>query len=169
MPGYYALAVVVGVLAVIATWIFGLPVAGEHNLQVWQAFIAWGCHFHSGGGIKGSRTAFVGMTFGAIVGVASIYLAHQLGGLGAFGAPVAVGVGAFVICLASAIPWLAVIPASVYGFAAVAGLVLLGGADGSMWDHSENALLPTAISVLIGAIFGYVSEALTNAITKKSA
>ncbi len=34
MPAYYALAVVVGVLAVVATWIFGLPVAGEHHLQV---------------------------------------------------------------------------------------------------------------------------------------
>ncbi len=169
MPAYYALAVVVGVLAVVATWIFGLPVAADNNLQVWQAFIAWGCHFHSGGGIKGSRTAFVGMTFGALVGVGSIYLAHSLGGLGAFGAPVAVGVGAFVICLASAIPWLAVIPASVYGFAAVAGLVLLGGPDGSLWDVSHEAILPTAISVLIGAIFGYVSEWLTGALTKKTA
>ena len=168
MPGYYALAVVVGVLAVVATWIFNLPIAGEHHLQVWQAFIAWGCHFHSGGGIKGSRTAFVGMTFGAIVGVASIYLAHQLGALGGLAAPVAVGVGAFVICLASAVPGLAVIPASVYGFAAVAGLVLLQGADGSLWDVSHEALVPTVISVLIGAIFGYVSEAVTNAITKKA-
>ncbi len=104
MPGYYALAVVVGVLAVIATWIFGLPVAADNHLQVWQAFIAWGCHFHSGGGFKGSRTAFVGMTFGPIVGIGSIYLGHHLGGLGACGAPLAVGLGAFVICLASAIP-----------------------------------------------------------------
>jgi len=164
MPAYYALAVVVGVLAVVATWIFGLPVAGEHHLQVWQAFIAWGCHFHSGGKITGSRTAFVGMSFGALVGVGAILLAHQLGALGDFGAPVAVGVGAFVICLASAIPWLAVIPASVYGFAAVAGLVLLGG----MWDNSQDAIVPTVVSVLIGAIFGYVSEAVTNAITKKA-
>jgi hypothetical protein len=164
MPAYYALAVVVGVLAVVATWLFGLPIAGENNLQVWQAFIAWGCHFHSGGKITGSRTAFVGMSFGAIVGVVSILLAHQLGALGSLGAPVAVGIGAFVICLASAIPYLAVIPASVYGFAAVAGLVLLGG----MWETPQNALVPTVISVLIGAIFGYVSEALTGALTKKA-
>lgn len=34
MPVYYALAVVVGVLAVLATWIFGLPIAADHNLQV---------------------------------------------------------------------------------------------------------------------------------------
>lgn len=162
MPGYYALAVVVGVLAVVATWIFGLPVAGEHNLQVWQAFIAWGCHFHSGGGVKGSRTAFVGMTFGALVGMAAVMLAGQLGSLGDFAAPVAVGLGAFVICLASAVPWLAVIPASVYGFAAIAGLILLKG------TAPADAIVPTAISVLIGAVFGYVSEAVTNAITKKA-
>ncbi|MBO9580206.1 MAG: DUF1097 domain-containing protein [Sphingobium sp.] len=162
MPGYYALAVVVGVLAVIATWIFGLPVAGEHHLQVWQAFIAWGCHFHSGGGVKGSRTAFVGMTFGALVGMAAVMLAGHLGSLGDFAAPVAVGLGAFVICLASAVPWLAVIPASVYGFAAIAGLILLKD------TAPVDAIVPTAISVLIGAIFGYVSEALTNAITKKA-
>ena len=162
MPAYYALAVVVGVLAVVATWIFGLPVAADHNLQVWQAFIAWGCHFHSGGGIKGSRTAFVGMTFGAIVGMAAVLLAGQLGSLGTLAAPVAVGLGAFVICLASAIPLLATIPASVYGFAAIAGLILLKG------TAPVVALLPTAISVLIGAIFGYVSEAVTNAISKKA-
>jgi hypothetical protein len=162
MPGYYALAVVVGVLAVVATWIFGLPVATEHNLQVWQAFIAWGCHFHSGGGFTGSRTSFVGMTFGAIVGMASVLLISQLGSLGDFAAPVAVGVGAFVICLASAIPWLSVIPASVYGFAAIAGLILLKNV------HATDALVPTAVSVLIGAIFGYVSEYLTGAISKKA-
>ncbi|MBO9576561.1 MAG: DUF1097 domain-containing protein [Sphingobium sp.] len=162
MPAYYALAVVVGVLAVIATWIFGLDQSTALNLQVWQAFIAWGCHFHSGGGLKGSRTAFVGMTFGAIVGMAAVLLAGQLGSLGQFAAPVAVGLGAFVICLASAIPWLAVIPASVYGFAAIAGLILLKG------TAPADALLPTAISVLIGAIFGYVSEYLTNAIARKA-
>lgn len=161
MPVYYALAVVVGVLAVLATWIFGLPIAADHNLQVWQAFIAWGCHFHSGGKFAGSRTAVLCMTFGAIVGMVAVMLAGQLGSLGTLAAPVAVGLGAFVICLASAIPYLATIPASVYGFAAIAGLILLKG------TAPTDAILPTFISVLIGAIFGYVSEALTNAIAKK--
>jgi len=162
MPGYYALAVVVGVLAVIATWIFGLPVSADNNLQVWQAFIAWGCHFHSGGKFTGSRTAVVGMTFGAFIGMVAVMLAGQLGSLGTLAAPVAVGLGAFVICLAAAVPYLGVIPASVYGFAAIAGLILLKGTP------PEQALLPTFISVLIGAIFGYVSEYITGAITKKA-
>ncbi len=60
MPAYYALAVVVGVLAVVADGFSVCRWRTEHHLQVWQAFIAWGCHFHSGGGVKGSRTVVRG-------------------------------------------------------------------------------------------------------------
>ncbi len=57
MPRLIALAVSVGVLAVVATWLFGLSPLVSMKLQVWQAFIAWGCHFHSGGKITGTRNA----------------------------------------------------------------------------------------------------------------
>jgi len=33
----------------------------------------------------------------------------------------------------------------------------------------EKAILPTVISVIIGAAFGYVSEMLANALTRKAA
>ena len=42
MPRLIALTVSVGVLAVLATWIFGLDPLVVAKLQVWQAFIAWG-------------------------------------------------------------------------------------------------------------------------------
>ncbi len=77
-------------------------------------------------------------------------------------APISVGIGAAVICLASKIPLLATIPASVYGFAAIAGLILLGKDM-----TATSALLPTILSIIIGAIFGFVSEALMNALKKK--
>ncbi len=163
MPAYYALALVVGVLAVVATWIFGLPVAGEHNLQVWVAFIAWGGHFHCGGKFAGVRDTVVCMTFGALVGMVAVLLAGQLGSLGAFAAPVAVGLGAAVICLASKVPYLGTIPASVYGFASIAGLILLKNVP------AQDAFVPTVISIVIGGIFGYVSEQVTAALTKKAA
>ena len=104
------------------------------------------------------------MTFGAIVGMVAVLLAGRLGGLGSLAAPVAVGLGAAVICLASSLPLLATIPASVYGFAAIAGLILLGTGVTPV-----SALLPTVLSVLIGAAFGYVSEMLAEALTKKPA
>lgn len=164
MPKLLALAVTVGVLAVIATWIFGLDPLVAAKLQVWQAFIAWGCHFHAGGGNLGSRQTVLCMSFGAVVGMVAVMLAGQLGGLGSLAAPIAVGLGATVIVLASSIGLLAAIPASVYGFAAIAGLILLGTGVAP-----QDALIPTILSVIIGAIFGYVSEVVSNALTKKSA
>jgi hypothetical protein len=152
----------VGVLAVVATWIFFLDsVAGAH-LQVWQAFIAWGCHYHAGGKLTGTRNTIVCMTFGAVVGMSAVLLAAELDALGQFAAPIAVGLGAAIICLASKLPSLATIPASVYGFASIAGLILLG--EGMT---ATSALVPTILSIVIGAVFGYVSEALAGALTKR--
>src|SRR4029079_6259534 len=131
-------------------------VAAAH-LQVWQAFIAWCCHYHSGGKITGQRNTIVCMSFGAVVGMAAALLAGQLGSLGGLALPVAVGIGAAVICLASAIPLLSTIPASVYGFASIAGLMLLGK------DMTPTAaLVPTILSIIVGAIFGFVSTRFVN-------
>jgi len=132
------------------------------HMQVWQAFIAWGCHFHSGGKITGTRNTIICMSFGAVVGMAAVLLSMRLGSLGQFAAPVAVGIGAAVICLASKIPLLGTIPASVYGFAAIAGLILL-----DKGVTATSALLPTILSIIVGAAFGFVSEAVTGALTKK--
>ena len=165
MPTLTALTVSVGLLAVVATWLFGLDPLATANLQVWQAFIAWGCHFHSGGRVGGSRTTIACMSFGAFVGMVAVLLAGQLGALGSLGslaAPVAVGLGAAVIVLASSVPLLATIPASVYGFASIAGLILLKPLP------PVQALLPTILSILIGAAFGYVSEMLAGALARKT-
>ena len=168
MPALFALATSVGLLAILDTWLFVEPLADFLPGLVWISFIAWGCHFHSGGGVKGSTTAIVGMSFGALVGLVAI-LAFQgpLAGLGDLAAPVAVGIGAAVICLASALPLLSTVPASVYGFASVAGATFLMS-DGPALDPGE-AIVPTIVSVIIGAAFGYVSEILANALTKKTA
>lgn len=167
MSAYLALAVSVGVLAVIDTWLFGVPLATFLPGLVWVSFIAWGCFFQSGAGTKGLTTAIVGMAFGALVGVVAIWaLMGPLAGLGDFAGPVAVGLGAFVICLASRVPLLSTIPASVYGFAAVAGATFLM-AGGETMDP-VGAYIPTVVSIVIGAVFGIVSELLANALTKKA-
>ncbi|MFC4256784.1 DUF1097 domain-containing protein [Altererythrobacter xixiisoli] len=165
MPAYYALAVSVGLLAVLDTWIYVGPLATTALAGlVWISFIAWGCHFHSGGGAKGTTTAIVCMSFGAIVGMLAVMGASgPLVGTGVMAAPIAVGVGAFVICLASKAPLLATIPASVYGFASVAGPILLAG------KTPQEAIGPVILSIIIGGIFGFVSELLANALTKKGA
>jgi hypothetical protein len=163
MSKYIALAVSVGVLAVVATWIFGLDPLVTAKLQVWQAFIAWGCHFQSGGKFAGSRTAVVCMSWGALVGMGAVLLAGKLGMAGSLAAPIAVGLGATLICLSSKVPMLETIPASVYGFAAIAGLILAGGVE------ATAAIVPTILSVIIGAAFGFISEVVADALAKKSA
>ncbi|WP_294000270.1 DUF1097 domain-containing protein [Sphaerotilus sp.] len=154
-----ALTLSIGLLAVVATWLFLGPLAAM-NLQIWQAFIAWACFFNNGGKSAGLKTTTICMSFGAVVGMASVLLIGQLGGLGALAAPVAVGIGAAVIVLAAHLPLLSAIPASVYGFASVAGLILLKGMS------ATDAIVPTILSIVLGALFGWASEQIAGKLTK---
>jgi hypothetical protein len=107
------------------------------------------------------------MSFGAVIGMLAVFLAGHLGALGSLAAPIAVGLGATVIVLSSKLSWLAAIPASVYGFASIAGLWLLGADTLAPNATVASALIPTVISIVVGAAFGYVSEAVAGALTKK--
>ena len=165
MSGYLALALSVGVLAVLDTWLYIGPLSTTVLAGlIWVSFIAWGCHFHSGGGIKGTTTTVACMIWGAVVGLGAVLLAT--GPLAGLDAPVAfgiaVGLGAALICLSSKVPLLATIPASVYGFASIAGALPLYDGDPKL------AIMPVAASVIIGAVFGFVSEIVSNALTKKT-
>jgi Protein of unknown function (DUF1097) len=159
MPLLFALAVSIGILAVIATWLFLGPLAAM-GVQIWIGFIAWACFFHAGGKTKGLQTTIISMIFGAVVGALSVMLAGALGSLGSLAAPVAVGIGAAVIVLAAHLPILASIPSSVLGFASVAGLILVGS------KAPMDALVPVIVSIIIGALFGYVSEMVAGKLTK---
>ncbi|MFT3665851.1 DUF1097 domain-containing protein [Piscinibacter sp.] len=156
-----ALALSIGVLALVATWLFLGPLAALH-MQIWQAFVAWASFFHNGGKTGGLVKTVVCMSFGALVGMASVMLAGQLGALGGLAAPVAVGIGAAVIVLAAHLPVLSTIPSSVYGFASVAGLILLKGLS------PTDAIVPTILSIIVGALFGWVSEQIAGKLTKRS-
>lgn len=148
-----ALTISIGLLAVAATWLFLGPLAAL-NFQIWQAFVAWASFYHCGGKADGLKKTVICMSFGALVGMLSVMLAGQLGGLGALAAPVAVGIGAGAIVLAAHLPLLSTIPSSVYGFASVAGLILLKGLA------PVDAILPTIGSIALGAAFGWLSEAI---------
>jgi hypothetical protein len=156
-----ALTVSIGLLAVVATFLFLGPLAAL-NVQIWQAFIAWASFFHNGGKSDGAVKTAVCMAFGAVVGMVSVILAGHLGGLGALAAPVAVGIGAAVIVLAAHLPLLSTIPSCVYGFASVAGLILLKG------TAPMDAIVPTLISIVLGTAFGWLSEQVAGKLTKSA-
>jgi hypothetical protein len=79
MPLLFALTVSIGLLAVVATWLFLGPLAAL-GVQIWQAFVAWASFYNNGGKTEGATKTAVCMTFGAVVGMLSVMLAGQLGG-----------------------------------------------------------------------------------------
>jgi Protein of unknown function (DUF1097) len=158
MPALIALALSIGVLAVAATWLVLGPLAAT-VIQIWQLFIAWGCFFHSGGDVEAIKKTAICMSFGAVVGALSVMLIGQLGMLGSLAAPVAVGIGAAVLVLAAYVGLLGTIPASVYGFASIAGLILLKGVA------PAKAIVPTILSIVLGVVFGFVSAKLSGVLT----
>ena len=162
MSANTALAISVGVLGAIATWLFLGPLGGA--LAIWAAFIAWGCYFHCGGKEQGLQTAIVNNAAGAVSGGLTLLAAGAAFG-GSMPAAVwpaiCVGIGVAAMVLLANMPMFSVIPAQVYGFASVVAYTLMKDAGGSLTAVSmENPVVVVILSMIIGAAFGYVSEKL---------
>lgn len=161
MSSNTALAISVGVLGAVATWLFLGPLNG--SLAIWAAFIAWGAFFHCGGKEAGLQAAILGNVAGAIIAGITLFVATQTGLADTIGLPIwagiCVGVGVAAMVVLANVPIFAAIPAQVYGFASVVALTLLGNAAGSLTAASmENPVIVVILSMIVGAIFGYVSE-----------
>jgi Protein of unknown function (DUF1097) len=171
MPLLTALAISIGVLGGIATWLFTGPL-GATGLQIWAAFLGWAAFYHSGGGEAALKTNIPAHVFGALIGLLALIGTTTFAG--SLGVPVAaaicVGIGAGLIVLAANIPALASIPSSVYGFAACAGYALLAGKLGTLTSVSlvDNPWLNASASMIIGALFGYVSQKIGAGMAKKA-
>jgi hypothetical protein len=162
MSSNTALAISVGVLGAIATWLFLGPLGGA--LAIWAAFIAWGCYFHCGGKEQGLQTAIVNNAAGAVIGGLTLLAAGAAFG-GSMPAAVwpaiCVGIGVAAMVLLANMPMFSAIPAQVYGFASVVAYTLMKDAGGSLTAVSmENPVVVVILSMIIGAAFGYVSEKL---------
>ncbi|MGB2931673.1 MAG: DUF1097 domain-containing protein [Methyloceanibacter sp.] len=156
-----ALVISLGILAAVATWLFLGPLGGA--LQIWAAFIAWGCFFHCGGKEPGLQSAILGNVAGAIIAGITLIVVTQTGVADTLGLPIwagiCVGLGVAAIVLLANVPLFSAIPAQVYGFASVAALTLLTNAAGNLTSASlANPVIVIILSMIVGAIFGYVSE-----------
>jgi len=156
-----ALAISVGVLGAIATWLFLGPLGGA--LAIWAAFIAWGCYFHCGGKEHGLQSAILCNAVGAVIAGITLIVATKTGLADRLGLPVwaaiCVGIGVTAMVLLANIPLFAAIPAQVYGFASVVAYTLMKDAAGSLTAASlENPVVIVILSMIVGAVFGYVSE-----------
>jgi hypothetical protein len=74
----------------------------------------------------------------------------------------------FVAVYAAKAPMLADIPATVFGFAATVGLALASNKLRAVMAMTlENPFFNIAVSMIIGAIFAYVSEKVAGVLVKK--
>ena len=169
MSQLVGLSVSIGVLGAIATFLFL-----NAGLLIWAAFLAWACFFHSGGDTTALRNTIVGNVFGAFCAwvAAVILLSVPLGdtlGLPLWAALV-VGVTVLGMCLAAHIKAFSVIPASVYGYGSTFAFLLqtasMLNTDKLMSASLQNGFVVVALSMVIGALFGFASGKVGALLTK---
>jgi hypothetical protein len=173
MSALVALAVSIGLLGAVATFLFM-----KLGLAIWAGFIAWACFFHSGGDETALKRTMAGNIFGALCAwvaammILNVPLGAQLGL--ELWAAIVVGLTVFVMVVASQVPALSVIPASVYGYATLFAY-LLQTTDAMVVakllgvDYKANPFLVVVLSMALGALFGWASAKFAATLAAKKA
>jgi hypothetical protein len=159
-----ALAIVIGVMGAIATWL-AISI-GSPYLLIWAAFVGWGSFYHCGGKESGLKSSAVANVWGAICAAVALIALLAIG-VSAITAGICVGITVVILILGAKIPALSAIPAAVYGYASTAALFLHGAAA---YGEGSGAVIKVAvavaISLVIGNILGYISEKIAGSVVK---
>ncbi len=159
-----ALAIVIGIMGAIATWV--AVTLGSPYVLIWAIFIGWGCFFHCGGKEEGLKNSAIANLWGAVCAAVALIVALAMG-ITAITAAICVGVTVAIMILGAKVPALAAIPAAVYGYASTAALFLLGAAAyGEGSGAVVKVAVAVAISMIIGNVLGYISEKIAGALVK---
>jgi hypothetical protein len=168
MSKLIALALSIAVLGGVWAFLALGPLAGM--VLVWAGFIAWGCYFHTGGDMAALQKTIAGMIYGAVIaGIALWLVGNNPVGLpeGAVAAAVYIGVTVFFLVIVAGCNLLSVVPANVYGYAAVAAYALQTTDAGSVTAMDmTNPVLLIALSTVLGAVFGMLSGKLSGMLSK---
>jgi hypothetical protein len=156
-----AYTVSIGLLAVLDTYL----TVTVWPVPVWVTFIAWASFFIVGGGsagfVRSVASNLTGLVISSLVllGIATVSEAP-------FFIAILVGVGSAAMVQASKVPLLSILPAIVWGFASTVGTTAVGGKPMTTPGLGNPALI-AASALITGAVFGYVSERLGEALTSK--
>lgn len=149
-----ALAIVIGALAAVATW---LCLGTSFGLQVWALFVGWGSFYHSGGKEAGLKNSAVNHIWGAVAASIALFIVGTVAG-SVVVTSIIVGLSVVVLVLGAHLPLLSTIPAAVYGYASTAAFTLLTAVPLADFGAVAKAAAMVVVSMIIGNIFGYVSE-----------
>ncbi len=167
----FGLALSIGGLGALATWLALSPLAGM--VTIWAIFIGWGQYFHNGGDTAALKNTIVCSLFGSVLAGIAFALITQVGLGGAslaVNAAVWVGVTVFILVMGASIPALSVIPSAVYGFAATAAYAIHAGEDLSAAGNTlamdfSNPVIVVSLSIIVGALFGLASAKVAGMIS----
>lgn len=151
-----ALGISIGVL--IAAWVYvsvGMP---ELGLIVWAGIIAWATFYAASGGVDGLKKAIASNLAGNFWAAVALYIFAMMGNGSVVVLAILFGIVAFIFCVQAKIPLLAFIPGAFLGAATWVGVDVAGaGNDGGALDAAD-VMIP--VSMVVGAILGYISEAV---------
>jgi Protein of unknown function (DUF1097) len=163
-----ALSLGIAILGAIWAFLALGPLAGF--VLVWAGFISWGCYFATG---KALAKTIAGTAYGALVGwVALLIIVNvPMPALGTVWPAIVVGVTVFLLVIVASIDLLSVVPANVYGYAAIVAYALTAASPGPLQNLTAvsfaNPLILLIVSLVLGALFGYASGQLAEALTRK--
>jgi len=157
-----AYSVSIGVLGAIDTFLTAtiLPI------PVWVTFIAWASFFILGGKKSGLIQSIASNLTGIAIASLTLLAISIIGGSPLIAA-ICVGVGSAAMVQASKVPILTVIPAIVWGFASTVGTTVATGKPITT-PGIDNPAIVAAAAMIIGGLFGYLSELWGDAMTKES-
>lgn len=158
-----ALTLSIGILAVIDTFLTAtiLPV------PVWVTFIAWASFFAVGGGTSGLVKSIASNVTGIIIASATL-IVISLTSEHPLVAAIWVGIGSAAMIVATLVPLLSFPPAIVFGFASTVGTV--AATDSAITTTGlGNPALIAATAMVVGGLFGLISEILANTLESKFA
>lgn len=175
MKQLVALSVSIAILGAIWAYLALGPLSGY--VLVWAGFIAWGCYFHSGADGKALTKTIVGTSYGAFIGWIALLLVvnTSVPSLGVAWPAILVGVTVFFLVIVASIDVLSVVPANVYGYAAIVAYSLhqpsadpgVGPLKNLTSGSFANPLILLILSLILGALFGMFSGKLAGSLTKK--
>jgi len=157
-----AYSVSIGVLGAIDTFLTAtiLPI------PVWVTFIAWASFFILGGKKSGLIQSIASNLTGIAIASLTLLAISLIGGSPLIAA-ICVGLGSAAMVQASKVPILTAIPAIVWGFASTVGTTVATGKPITT-PGIDNPAIVAAAAMIIGGLFGYLSEMWGDAMTKES-
>jgi len=148
-----ARALFVGLL--VAVWVW-LTAQARLRIEIWPGIVALGCYFAAGGGVSGLQKTVIGTLSGVVWVLVADAVRVAVGGTSIVSALIS---GAMVagIILVARVPFL--------GFVAGA---LIGA--GVAWGRNVNTVqegIQVGISLVVGALVGFVAERLAGAVAAR--